>query len=89
MEKKAKTSNEANEGAVQAAQEHAIPEMVIENYQIKAQQTKIIQRMLIDIHKERRKEYWLQKAENSSRMKSSNMRSTTPGLRKKNKTRKQ
>ena len=58
--KEAEANNEADKGVVKAAQEHAIPEMVVENYKVKAQQTKITQRMLIDIHKDRRKQYWLQ-----------------------------
>ena len=43
-----------------AAKEHTIPEIIAENYKIKGQQTKIMQRMLFAIHKERRKQYLLQ-----------------------------
>ena len=50
--KEAEANNEADKRVVKAAQEHAFPEIVIENYKIKAQQTKIMQRMLIEIHKE-------------------------------------
>ena len=59
--KEAEANNEAGK-AVRAAQEHVIPEEIVENYKIKAQQTKIMQRMFIEIHKERR-QYWLQQAE--------------------------
>ena len=55
--KEAEANNEADKRAVKATQEHAIPEMVVENYKIKAQHTKIMRRMLIDIHKEMRKQY--------------------------------
>ena len=53
--------------AVKAAQEHAIPEMVLENYKIKEQQTKIMQRMLIEIHKEIRKQHLRQKVQKLQR----------------------
>ena len=55
--KEAEANNEADKRAAKTAQERAIPEMVVENYKIKAQQTKIMQRMFIDIHKEMRKQY--------------------------------
>ena len=50
--KEAEANNEADKRVVKAAREHAIPEMVIENYTIKAQQTKITQSMLMEIQKE-------------------------------------
>ena len=61
--KEAVASNEAYKRAVHAAQERAIPETVIGNYKIRAQQTKVTQRMQIEIHKQRRKQYRLQQAE--------------------------
>ena len=59
--KEAEANNEADKRLAKAIREHAIPEMVMENHKIKAQQTKIIQRMLIDIQNERRKQHWFQK----------------------------
>ena len=48
---------------MKGAKEHAISEIVIENYKIKGQQAKIMQRMLIAIYKEIRKQYMLQTIE--------------------------
>ena len=53
--REAEANNQADIRAVKGAQEHAISEIVQENYKIKGQQPKITQRMLIAIHKERRK----------------------------------
>ena len=49
--KKAEANKQADKRAVKAAQEHAIPEIIVENYKIKEQHTKVIQRMLINIYK--------------------------------------
>ena len=49
--KEAEANDEADKIAVQAAQEHAISEIVVENYKIRAQQMKLMQLMLIEIHK--------------------------------------
>ena len=59
----AEANDQADIRAVKGAKEHAISEIVIENYKIKGQQAKIMQRMLIAIYKERRKQYMLQKLE--------------------------
>ena len=48
---------------MRAAQERAIPEAGDEIYKSKAQQTKLMERMLIEIHEERRKQYRLQQVE--------------------------
>ena len=52
--KEAEANNQADIRAAKGAKEHAISEMVTENYKINGQQPKIMQRMLIAIYKERR-----------------------------------
>ena len=52
--KEAEANNEADNRAVQVAQDHVLPETVVEKYKIRAQQTKIIQRILIEIHKKKK-----------------------------------
>ena len=46
--KEAEANNQADIRAVKGAKEHAISEIVVENYRIKEQQTQIMQRMLAD-----------------------------------------
>ena len=61
--KEAEANKQAYERVGKAAQEHAIPEIIVEICKIKEQQTKVIQRMLIKIHKEIKKQYLFQKIE--------------------------
>ena len=61
--REAEANHHAEIRAVKGPKEHAIPELVAENYKIKGQQAKIMQRMLIAIYKERRKLYKLQQLE--------------------------
>ena len=80
--KKAEANKQADIRVVKAAQEHAIREIIMENYKIKEQQTKVIQRMLIKIHKERRNQYLLKKLKLYNKKQRSKMKNTIHGLKK-------
>ena len=60
--KEVEVNQEADKRAVQAAHGHAILEIGVENYKVKAQQTKLMQLTLIEIHKERFKQHKIQQS---------------------------